>query len=83
MTSSPGVAGFGRRSAWRLRKPVGLDHSHQQFPFLDLGIRRATVALDAVKQSPDTADFGGRWVVAIVLQHAVGVRRLAVHENCT
>ncbi len=61
--------------------PVGLEYPHQQFPLLDLRLRRAAVALDAIEQSPDTANFRGRWVVAIELQHAVGVRRFPVHTR--
>ncbi len=61
--------------------PVGLEYPHQQFPLLYLRLRHAAVALDAIEQSPDTANFGGSSVVANKLQHAVGVRRFPVHTR--
>ncbi len=63
LTSPTGVAGFQTSLCVAVEKTsgkhVGLEHSHQQFPFLDLCLRRVTVALDVVEQSPDAADFGG------------------------
>ncbi len=56
-----------------------MEHPHQQCPIHDLRLRRATVSRGAIEQGPDTADFGGRWVVTSKMQHAVGVRRFPVH----
>ncbi len=39
---------------------VVLERLHQQFPLLDLRLRRAAVTLNAIEQSRDTAKFGGR-----------------------